>query len=295
MTMLTVDQISKSFGSTRVLDRVSFSVPPGALTGFVGGNGAGKTTTMRIVMGLLRPESGRVMWDGRALEFRERRRFGYMPEERGLYPKQAVGEQLVYFGRINGLSARTSAARAADLLERFGLADRAGDTLETLSLGNQQRVQIATALIHEPSALILDEPFSGLDPDAVEAMAELIAGCASTGVPVLFSSHQLDLVERLCDRIVILSSGRVVAEGTRDELRASHLPLWQVEASGVETWLGRLPGVTVRELQAGRATFVAPDPDVRRGVLVTALERGDVRTFGEVLVPLSAIYQEATQ
>ncbi|MFC6259052.1 ABC transporter ATP-binding protein, partial [Kocuria oceani] len=211
--------LSRTFGVRTVVDDVSFTVAPGRMTGFVGANGAGKTTTMRMLMGVLRASSGQVLWDGRPVTAADRAGFGYMPEERGLYPKQGVLDQLGYLGRLHGMSRRDALAEAARLLERFGLAGRAKDRLESLSLGNQQKVQVAAALLHGPTALVLDEPFSGLDPAAVDAMVELLRERTARGVPVLFSSHQLELVDRLCDTLVVLSGGRVRAAGAADELR----------------------------------------------------------------------------
>ena len=224
--------LSRTFGEIRAVDDISFTVGAGRLTGFVGGNGAGKTTTMRMVMGVLSPSGGEVLWDGRPITALDRRQFGYMPEERGLYPKQAVLDQLVYLGRLRGLS--TSAARSSVTahLERLGLAERAKDHVEKLSLGNQQRVQIIAALMGRPRALVLDEPFSGLDPAAVDNMADLLREHTARGVPVLFSSHQLDLVERLCERLVVLAKGRVVASGTPDELRSTSVSRHRLVLSG---------------------------------------------------------------
>src|SRR6218665_4041400 len=162
--MLQLRGIGKSYGSRLVLDDVSFLVAPGRLTGFVGGNGAGKTTTMRIVLGLLSADGGTVALDGRSLTAEDRRHFGYMPEERGLYPKMKVLEQIVYLARLHGFGKADATARATTLLTELGLEERLGDTIESLSLGNQQRAQIAASLVHDPEVLILDEPFSGLDP-----------------------------------------------------------------------------------------------------------------------------------
>ena len=164
----------RTFGDVRAVDGVDLVVRPGGLTGFVGGNGAGKTTTMRMVMGLLRPDAGEVLWDGRPMTDADRRRFGYMPEERGLYPKQKVADQLAYLGRLSGMTTADAREAVDRHLERFDLGDRAGDRVEALSLGNQQRVQIIAALLHGPAALVLDEPFSGLDPAAVDAMADIL-------------------------------------------------------------------------------------------------------------------------
>ena len=175
---------------------------------------------MRIALGVLAADAGEVRWQGRPVTFETRRRFGYMPEERGLYPKMRVVEQLVYFARLHGLDAAAAAAAADRLTERLGVAERRNDAVEKLSLGNQQRVQLAAALVHDPEVLVLDEPFSGLDPVAVDALAGVLLDKARQGVPVVFSSHQLELVERLCDSVGIVNAGRMVAAGTVRELRA---------------------------------------------------------------------------
>jgi ABC-2 type transport system ATP-binding protein len=185
--------------------------------GFVGPNGAGKTTTMRIVMGVLTPDAGEVRWNGEPLHTGMRARFGYMPEERGLYPKMRVKPQLSYFAALHGVEDPD--ASADRWIERLGLTERAGDRVEELSLGNQQRVQLAAALVHEPELLVLDEPFSGLDPVGVDVLSGVLLDYARTGVPVVFSSHQLELVERLCEAVAIIKDGRLVASGTVEELR----------------------------------------------------------------------------
>ncbi|TPX04135.1 ATP-binding cassette domain-containing protein, partial [Schumannella luteola] len=246
--MLEIRDVSKSYGARRVLDAVGFDVAPGRMTGFVGANGAGKTTTMRIILGVLDADTGTVTLDGEPLGPTGRRRFGYMPEERGLYPKMKLGEQLVYLARLHGLS-RADAGRNTDaLLERLSLGERAGDAIEKLSLGNQQRAQIAAALVHDPEVLILDEPFSGLDPMAVDVVVEVLAERARSGVPVLFSSHQLDIVERLCDDLVIIAEGRIRAAGARDALREEHATLrYRLQTTGDAAWVRDEPGVTVIE------------------------------------------------
>jgi ABC-2 type transport system ATP-binding protein len=217
--MLEIDGLTRRFGDTVALDEMTFSVPEGALCGFVGRNGAGKTTTMRIVLGVLAADAGEVRWRGKPVDREARAHFGYMPEERGLYPKMAVHEQLVHFARLHGLTAPDASAKADDLLERMHLTDRRKDKLEELSLGNQQRVQLAAALVHDPELLVLDEPFSGLDPLGVDVLATVLQERVKAGVAVLFSSHQLELVERLCDRVAIVEAGKLVADGTVDELR----------------------------------------------------------------------------
>ena len=218
--LLEIDGVSKRYGQVRALEDMSFTVRPGELFGFVGANGAGKTTTMRIVLGVLAADSGEVRLDGRPLDARRRRRIGYLPEERGLYPRMGVGEQLRYLAQLHGLSAAAARRATEQWAERLGVAARLTDEVQRLSLGNQQRVQLAAALVHDPDVLVLDEPFSGLDPVAVDVISEVLRERCAAGAPAVFSSHQLDLVERLCDRVGIVRDGTLVAEGTVDGLRA---------------------------------------------------------------------------
>ncbi|MFT7836047.1 ATP-binding cassette domain-containing protein [Saccharothrix sp. BKS2] len=291
--MLTVTAISRSFGDHRVLHDVTFEVRPGRMTGFLGANGSGKTTTMRIVLGVLAPHGGEVAWRGRPVREGERPSFGYMPEERGLYPKMAVGDQIAWLGRLHGLDRATARANTDRLLDRLDLADRAGDQLEALSLGNQQRVQIAAALVHDPEVLVLDEPFSGLDPIAVGVVLGVLRERAAAGVPVLFSSHQLALVEQLCDDVVIISGGRVTASGTREELRERYgTRRHELVVSSDAGWVRDLPGVRVVELDGPRAVFELDGGD-DQDVLRAALERGAVRAFGPVVPTLDEIFKEA--
>lgn len=293
--------LSRSFGDKVAVRDVSFTVADGRMTGFVGGNGAGKTTTMRMIMGVLEPSAGEVLWNGEPITARERRTIGYMPEERGLYPKQPLIDQLVYLAQLRGVTSSAARTRGLELLERFGLAERSKDKLEALSLGNQQRVQIAAAVIAEPSALILDEPFSGLDPQAVDAMADLLREFTAKGVPVLFSSHQLDLVERLCDSLVILARGEVVAQGRADDLRrrgrTRHRLVLDADAGWVRDVAGPL-GVSVVDVDGPVAILELPHEDPTRAdsaadaLLRHAMERGRVREFHEIVPQLADIYRE---
>ncbi|WP_344216122.1 ATP-binding cassette domain-containing protein [Kribbella sancticallisti] len=296
--MLSVAGLTRRFGDHLALDGVSFDVVPGRMTGFVGANGAGKTTTMRIILGVLAATSGEVRWNGAPLSQEVRRDFGYMPEERGLYPKMKIHEQLVFFGRLHGLDSSKAAERTEKILGRLGLAERAGDTLETLSLGNQQRVQIAAALVHEPIALVLDEPFSGLDPLAVDAMVDLLREEVTPQVPVLFSSHQLELVERLCDDLVVLSRGKVVAAGPVAELAAGPASTYRLVLDGDAGWLRDVPGIKVRDVAGGTALFDVGTEDERglvQQVLQQAMSRGPVLEFGPERVALSDVFREATR
>jgi len=290
--MLSVRNLSRSFGNRLVVDDVSFDVGRGRLTGFVGGNGAGKTTTMRMILGVLSPDSGEVMLDDVPVGQSALHGFGYMPEERGLYPKMEIGEQLAYLARLHGIDKTTATQRADDLLERLGLIERRRDKLEALSLGNQQRVQVAAALVHDPDVLIMDEPFSGLDPLAVDEVVAVIAEHAARGVPVLFSSHQLEVVERLCDDLVIIANGRVRASGEREALREQYSGnRWSLELSGDAGWVRGIPGVTVAELAGTTALFDA-EPDAADAVLRAAVERGSVLSFRPVRPTLGEIFRD---
>lgn len=292
--MLRLEGLTRRFGETLAVDDVGFTVTRGSMTGFVGGNGAGKTTTMRMIMGVLQPTAGTVSWHRREVTVADRRTFGYMPEERGLYPKQPILDQLVYLGRLQGRSPTGARRSALELLERFGLGERTTDKLESLSLGNQQRVQVAAAVIGEPDLLVLDEPFSGLDPRAVDSMADLLREHTARGVPVLFSSHQLDLVERLCDHLVVLSRGRVVAGGTVDDLRRRGRVRHRLVVGTDAGWVRGLPGVQVVDVEGPTALLDLERPDLTDAVLAEALSRGSVREFAEVVPTLSDIYREVT-
>jgi ABC-2 type transport system ATP-binding protein len=293
--VLEFDGLHKSFGDNHVLDGVGFTVAPGSMFGFVGSNGAGKTTTMRIAMGLVRPDAGTVRWQGKHLDQELRRRIGYMPEERGLYPKMKVGEQVTYFARLHGLDAAAASKASEEWVARLGLGERRGDAVEKLSLGNQQRVQLAAALVSRPEVLILDEPFSGLDPIGVDSLAEALLDQCRGGVPVVFSSHQLELVERLCDSVGILARGRMVATGTVEELRrreAGRL-LRVVVPDAAPQWAGELEGVRVVSGQAGDTLLELADGTDDQAVLAAALRTGRVTHFAWQQPTLAELFREA--
>lgn len=293
--MLKVTSISRSFGDKRVLDEVSFDVLAGRMTGFLGANGSGKTTTMRIILGVLAAHGGAVTWHGETVTQPVRQQFGYMPEERGLYPKMPVAEQITWLGQLHGLTTAAARRNTERLLEQLELADRANDKLESLSLGNQQRVQIAAALVHDPVLLILDEPFSGLDPIAVDTVLAVLRDRAADGVPVLFSSHQLAVVERLCDDLVIISRGSIAAAGPRDELRAKFgSARFELVVDTDAGWLRDVPGIQVVDLDGPRAVFdLEPAGPGDQRVLRAALDRGAVRSFTPVVPSLDEIFKEA--
>ncbi|MDQ3760007.1 MAG: ATP-binding cassette domain-containing protein [Actinomycetota bacterium] len=288
--MLSLNGISKSYGTTKALDDLGFEVAPGQMFGFVGPNGAGKTTAMRIVIGVLAPDSGTVSWNGAPVDADARRQIGYMPEERGLYPKMRVAPQLAYHAELHGLTGDRAAEQADTWTERLGIAERRNDKVEDLSLGNQQRVQLAAALVHEPKLLILDEPFSGLDPTGVDVLSEVLTAEAhQREVPVVFSSHQLDLVERLCDAVAIVKDGSLVAAGEVEELRSARSGRrWRVELDDESGWTPLLSGVRtvtdgVFELNQG------VDPQT---LLDEARARGAVRQFGPDVPTLADLFRD---
>ena len=294
--MLELHDVTKRYGDRLALDRVSFTVGDGRLTGFVGGNGAGKTTTMRIILGVLASDGGTVTLGGEPITEGDRRRMGYMPEERGLYPKMKVLEQTVYLARLHGWTPAAARRNAVELLERLGLGERMDDTIESLSLGNQQRAQIAAALVHRPEVLVLDEPFSGLDPMAVETVQGVLADAAAAGAPVLFSSHQLDIVERLCDDLVIIAGGRIAAAGAGDALRAEHgSERWELLTTGDAGWLRLQPGIEVIEFDGGWAVFEAESDAARQAVLAEAVARAEVVSFTREHTTLAQVFKEVVR
>lgn len=293
MPALEFDRLTKRYGDLRALDALSFSVNAGEIFGFVGSNGAGKSTTMRIALGVLAADSGEVRWDGSALGFDGRRQVGYMPEERGLYPKMKVSDQLVYLARLHGLGAAAARAAMEHWTEKLGVAARRGDEVQKLSLGNQQRVQLAAALVHDPQILVLDEPFSGLDPVAVDVMSAVLRERADAGAPVLFSSHQLELVERICDRVGIIRAGTMVASGTVEELRSTSAPRWLVDApTSPEAWVGTVPGARAVSRSGTRTVVEVPaTPDAEQSILRAALAAGPVHEFSRQRASLAELFR----
>ena len=293
--LLELDSLSRRFGNVTALDNLSFAVPAGQVVGFLGPNGAGKTTTMRAIFGLTDLDAGAVRWNGAPVGPAERRRFGYMPEERGLYPNMLVAEQVEYIGRLHGMDA--SPAAAAQWLERLAVADRAGSKVEALSHGNQQRVQLAAALVHDPEALVLDEPLAGLDPTGIDAIGEVLLERAHSGRCVLFSSHQLDLVEDLCESVAIIDHGRLVASGTVDELAASGARRLAVRVEGDHQglWARGMPGVTVSEVEGGEVRLVLAEAASSDAVLDAARSAGRVTKFVFERRRLSEVFREAVR
>jgi ABC-2 type transport system ATP-binding protein len=292
--MLGFDGATKRFGSLTALDGCTFAARPGRLTGFLGPNGAGKTTAMRAVFGLVELDAGTVRWRGVPVSAKERARFGYMPEERGLYPRMRVRDQLVYLGQLCGRGAKDVGRSVDGWLERLGLAGRAADRLDALSHGNQQRVQLIAALVNDPDLLVLDEPFSGLDPIAMGAMGGLLSELAAGGATVLFSSHQLDLVEDLCEDVVIIEHGRIVLAGELAGLRAKVPQRFvDIRYRGPAPDWPQLAPVTVIEAKNGRVRLrVGRDTDVA-ALLATVRDGTDVVSFAYQPPTLSELFRQA--
>ena len=289
---LELHEVRRAFGELVAVDELSFSVSPGRLVGFVGRNGAGKTTTMRIVCGLLTGDGGSVTWRSRPIDPSARERIGYMPEERGLYPKMRVADQLEYFAVLHGAPHERARAAARSWLDRLGLGDRVAARVDALSNGNQQRVQLAAAQVHSPDLLILDERFAGLNPIATDLMAGVLREEAARGVPVLLSSHQLELVEHLCDSVVMIDHGRLVACGAIDELRSAGPRLIRVDVSDApEDWSDSLTGVQLVERNGARTVLeLAPETD-SQAVLDAARRSGAVAHFAELQPSLTELFR----
>ena len=292
--MLVFNDLHKRFGDVVALDGLGFAVHPGRILGFLGPTGAGKTTAMRCAFGLVNPESGSVTWDGRAIDDRTKLTFGYMPEERGLYPKMKIGEQVAYFARLSGLTATEADEAVNRWLADLGLADRADSKLEELSHGNQQRVQLACALVHDPVVAVLDEPFAGLDPIGVETMAAVLRRLAARGTAIVFSSHQLDLVADICQDVVIIDHGRSVLQGEVGDLRRSSPARYlEVEVDGVP-WTQPVAGAPAEEAN-GRHRYLLPRNADIGPILEQAAADGEITRFSFEPPHLTDLFREAVQ
>ena len=293
--VLELRGLSRRYGAVQALDDLTFSVPSGEVVGFLGPNGAGKTTTMRALFGLTELDAGTILWNGAVIGEAERRRFGYMPEERGLYPNMPVAEQLEYLGRLHGLSIPRAREATNLWLERLGIAERAHSKVEELSHGNQQRVQLAAALVHDPELMILDEPLAGLDPGGIEAIGAVLVERARAGCGFLFSSHQLDLVENLCESVTIIDKGRLVVAGRVDDLASAGHPRLAVRVAGDRDgdWVRGLSGVTVSEVAGGEVRLVLDDENDSPRVLDAAARAGRVTKFDFERRRLSEVFREA--
>jgi ABC-2 type transport system ATP-binding protein len=296
---LEIDGLRRRYGSVTALDGLSFGVSPGQVFGFLGPNGAGKTTAMRAIFGVASLEAGEIRWRGRPVDEQARRSFGYMPEERGLYPAMRLRDQIEYFAQLHDLDAQAARKAAQHWIDRLSLGGREDARIDALSHGNQQRAQLAVALVHDPQLLVLDEPFSGLDPGGVDDMSQILAERAAAGVTVLFSSHQLDLVEDICEEVAIIHHGRLVVSGAVAELRRGARPSLAVRvagdqsaawATGVDTALG-----TVESVRPDGTTLISLTHGAdSQHVLDLARSAGPIEHFAFEDRSLSEVFRKAT-
>jgi ABC-2 type transport system ATP-binding protein len=296
---LELDGLSRRYGSVTALDGLTFGVPAGQVFGFLGPNGAGKTTAMRAIFGVTSLDAGHIRWRGKPVDDRARRTFGYMPEERGLYPAMRLGEQVEYFARLHNMEPVAARRAAAYWIERLGLGGRERDRVDALSHGNQQRAQLTTALVHDPELLVLDEPFSGLDPGGIDDMSQVLTERAAAGVTVLFSSHQLDLVEDLCEAVAIIHHGRLVTTGSVDDLRRGKRPRLAVRVAGDHSgsWAAALDADlgSVESVRPDGTTLIAvTSAAASQQVLSLAVAGGQVEHFGYEGRALSEVFREST-
>ncbi|MBA2253743.1 MAG: ATP-binding cassette domain-containing protein [Chloroflexi bacterium] len=293
---LIIDSLRKRFGSIVALDGISFRVEPGQVFGFLGANGAGKTTAFRIILDIIRADAGTVTWKDVGSQQLPRRTWGYLPEERGLYPRMTVMDQLLFFGQLHGVPAAAARHEVEEWLERFRIPEYRDRKVESLSKGNQQKIQFLAAILHDPDVLLMDEPFTGLDPVNATLLKEAFLEMRDRGKTLVFSTHQMDTVEELCDAVAIIDRGQLVANGPTREVRRSggrRIVLLGVEGDPSLPWLVEMEGVQVRkpgrdytelEVEASR------DP---MSVLQAALTRGERITRFEIADPsLEQIFVE---
>jgi ABC-2 type transport system ATP-binding protein len=296
---LEIDGLRRRYGTVTALDGLSFGVPAGQVFGFLGPNGAGKTTTMRAIFGVTSLDAGEIRWRGQPVGQEARRTFGYMPEERGLYPAMTLFDQVEYFARLHGMDGPAAAKAAWHWIDRLGLSGRGQTRIDALSHGNQQRAQLAVALVHDPDLLVLDEPFSGLDPGGIDDMSAILAERAAAGVTVLFSSHQLDLVEDLCEAVAIIYRGRLVVSGAVADLRRGERPRLAVRVTGDRGggWSAGLSSAlgTVDSVRPdGTAEISLTSSGDSQAILDLAREAGPVEHFAYEDRSLSDVFRQVT-
>jgi len=292
---LTIDGLRKRFGEVQALDGVSLTVHPGEVFGFLGANGAGKTTTMRIALGLLKADEGTVTWNGQPARTWPRQTWGYMPEERGLYLRMPVMDQLIYFASLYGVQRSRARADALGWLARFRIEQYANRKAETLSKGNQQKVQFIATILHDPDVLLMDEPFVGLDPVNVALLKSAFLELRDRGKTLVFSTHQLEQAEELCDSVAIIDHGRIVTAGpTREVKRSTGHQVVRVATAGDGdlTWLRSLPHVTVTRDGVDYAELHVDAGTDPQSVLQAAISHGGVLRFEVADPSLEEVFVE---
>jgi ABC-2 type transport system ATP-binding protein len=296
MSEITLENVVKRYGSHVAVRDLSLRIPGGRIFGLLGPNGAGKTSTIRMMMNIYQPDSGQIRFDGRILGDEARRRLGYLPEERGLYKRMRVAEHLEYLGRLKGLSRGVARTRTRDYLERLDLASRARSRVEELSKGMQQKVQFAAALLHEPSVIILDEPFSGLDPVNIQLLIDWMKELKDKGVTIVFSTHQMDTVERLCESIALIYRGELILEGALAEIKArGSEDLYRLQFEPGDSFIPAAKGI-VAAMRRDGAWIIQIQPDKDGDWLIRrAQQSGRIRRFERIEPSLHDLFIEAVR
>ncbi|MDE8564183.1 ABC transporter ATP-binding protein [Anoxybacillus rupiensis] len=290
---LRLEQVTKRFGNVTAVDHLTLSIPEGEMFGFLGANGAGKTTTFRMILGLLEPTSGAVQWNDEAITYAKSHLIGYLPEERGLYPKLKVREQLIYLGRLRGLDKQTIIQEMEKWLDRFKVPEYAEKRVEELSKGNQQKIQFIAAVLHQPKLLILDEPFSGLDPVNVELLKEAVLDLKNNGTTIVFSSHRMEHVEELCEYLCIMHRGKPVVHGALREIKRSFgKKNIIIHADFPLDELRHFPGVMKAKQTAEGIHLQVENEDVSQHILAHIADKGFIRKFALEEPSLNDIFIE---
>ena len=286
--MIEIRNISKNFDSIKAVDNLSLEIPPGVIYGILGPNGAGKTTTLRIILNIIEPDKGEVLFENRKVDLEVLNRVGYLPEERGLYQKEKAIEVLIYLAQLKGLNKRKAKERALELMEKFDLADRAYSKIEELSKGMQQKLQFISTLVHDPEILILDEPFSGLDPINSELLRNLILEEKARGKTVIFSTHILEQAEKMCDFVALISKGKKVVDGKLSQIKANYgKRTIKIEFEGDGEELKNLPHSSLRLY--GRFAEIETDMELNE-VLKKLIDRVKILRAERTEPTLNQIY-----
>jgi len=290
---LKINDVTKQFGKFTAVDHLSIEIPEKQIFGFLGANGAGKTTTFRMILGLIDATSGSVTWNDAPINYSRTDSIGYLPEERGLYPKLKVKDQIVYLGRLRGMDKKDILVELDTWLERFKITEYLDKKVEELSKGNQQKIQLISAIIHKPELLILDEPFSGLDPINVELLKQAVVDLKEAGTTIVFSSHQMELVEELCEYLCIMREGKPVVYGGLKEVKRSFgKKNLFIHADFDLTFLKDHPGVVAQKLLPEGCKLQIDDESVSQSVLAALQSKGFVRKFALEEPSLNDIFIE---
>ncbi|TFD96953.1 ABC transporter ATP-binding protein [Jeotgalibacillus salarius] len=291
--MLRIDNVTKTFGDYTAVDQLTLSIPKGEMFGFLGANGAGKTTTFRMILGLIDMTGGTISWNGESIGYHTSNRIGYLPEERGLYPKMKVKEQVVYLARLRGMDKKDAEKELTGWLEKFNVPEYENKRVEELSKGNQQKIQFIASVIHKPDLLILDEPFSGLDPVNVELLKKAVSELKSQGVTIVFSSHRMEHVEELCESLCIIHRGSPIVQGKLNEIKRDFgkKNLW-IKADFELEDLEALPGVVKVKRLIGGAELQIENEEVSQEILSLLQPKGFIRQFSLEEPSLNDIFIE---